>query len=76
MSIISRIFHSYRESLHRSQERYENAYLNNARRALQFYQAFLNQLFIRYEKMFSNPHILNQIITKAELLIQSWRGGS
>jgi hypothetical protein len=70
MSIISRIFHSYRDSLHHSQERYENAYLNNARGALQFYHDFLHQLFIHYGRMFSNPHILNQIITRIEQYFQ------
>ena len=66
MSIISRIFRSYRDSLDKSQQRYEKAYLDNASAALKFYQDFLNQLFIHYGRMFSNPHILNQIITKIE----------
>jgi len=30
MLIISRIFHSYKDSLRHSKKRYENAYLNNA----------------------------------------------
>jgi hypothetical protein len=73
MSIISRIFDSYKDALQHSQGRYENAYLNNARAALQFYQDFLHQLFIHYGRMFSNPHSLNQIITKLEGYFQERR---
>jgi len=66
MSVISRIFNSYKNSLQRSQERYENAYSHNASAAFQFYQDFLNQLFIFYGRLFSNPPLLNQIMTKIE----------
>ncbi len=66
MSIISRIFNCYKESLQRSLERYENSYMSNAQNAFQFYEDFLNQLFIDYGSMFSNPHILNQLISKIE----------
>jgi len=70
MSIISRIFNSYKNALQYSQERYENAYLNNARIAFQFYKDFLHQLFIHYGRMFENPHIVNQIVAKAEEYFQ------
>lgn len=70
VSIISRIFRSYRDSLRHSQERYEKAYLNNAKGALQFYHDFLNQLFIQYGKEFSNSHTLSQIIAKIEEYFQ------
>ncbi len=71
MSTISRIFNSYKESLRSSQARYEKAYLNNAKGALQFHQDFLHRLFIHYGKMFSNPHTLNQIISKVEEYFQN-----
>jgi len=70
MSIISRIFNSYKDALQHSQERYENAYLNNARMAFQFYEDFLHQLFVHYGRVFENPHIVNQIIVKAEEYFQ------
>ncbi len=70
MSIISRIFNSYKDALQHSQERYENAYLNNARIAFQFYEDFLHQLFVHYGRVFENPHIVNQIIAKAEEYFQ------
>jgi hypothetical protein len=66
MSIISRIFHSYREALHHSQQRYEDAYMVNAAGARQFYDDFLNQLFIRYGEAFSQPHTLNRTIQRIE----------
>jgi len=66
MSIISRIFHSYREALFHSQQRYENAYVNNAGAALRFYHDFLNQLFVRYGSVFSNAHALSQVTAKIE----------
>jgi len=70
MSIISRIFNSYKDALQHSQERYENAYLNNAKMAFQFYKDFLHQLFVHYGRMFENPHIVNQIVAKAEEYFQ------
>jgi hypothetical protein len=70
MSVISRIFNSYKEALHHSQERYESAYSSNAQAALQFYDDFLNQLFIRYGQTFSNSYLLNQIIAQAERYFQ------
>lgn len=70
MSIISRIFSSYRDSLFQSRQRYENAYLHNSRGARQFYQDFLHQLFIHYGEIFSNAHLLNQIITRIEQYFQ------
>lgn len=70
MSIISRIFNNYKNALQHSQERYENAYLNNARMAFQFYEDFLHQLFVHYGRMFENPHIVNQIIAKVEEYFQ------
>lgn len=66
MSIISRIFQSYRDSLRRSQERYEHAYADNAQHAVQFYNDFLHQLFIPYGKQLANPVFMNQLITRAE----------
>jgi hypothetical protein len=66
MSLISRIFSSYRDSLFRSQQRYENAYFSNSQGAIQFYQDFLHQLFIQYGEIFSSPHLLNQIITRIQ----------
>ena len=70
MSIISRVFNSYKESLKNSLKRYENAYISNARNAYQFYENFLNRLFINYGSMYSNPHILNQLISKIEEYFQ------
>jgi len=70
MSIISGIFNCYQESLKKSLERYENAYISNAQNALQFYDNFLNQLVIDYGKMYSNPHMLNQLISKIEEYFQ------
>lgn len=66
MSIISQIFQSYRDSLRHSQERYENAYANNAEHAVQFYNDFLHQLFIPYGEQLAEPIFLNQLITRAE----------
>jgi len=70
MSIISRIFNSYKESLKGSLERYEDAYMTNAQNALQFYENFLNQLFIDYGSIYSNPHMLSQLISKVEEYFQ------
>ena len=70
MSIISRIFSSYKDSPFQSQQRYENAYLHNSRGARQFYQDFLHQLFIHYGEIFSSAHLLNQIITRIEQYFQ------
>ncbi len=70
MSRISRIFHSYKENLYNSQQRYENTYINNAKSAIQFYEDFLKELFIQYGKVFSNPYTLNQITTMAERYFQ------
>lgn len=70
MSIISKIFRSYKDSLQCSMQRYENIYLSNASNALQFYNDFLNQLFIIYGNIFSNSPTLNQIITKMEEYFQ------
>lgn len=70
MSIISKIFQSYKKALFESQKRYEDAYSKNAKEALQFYNDFLKDLFINYGDMFSKPHVLNQIITRIEEYFQ------
>jgi len=70
MSIISRIFNTYKESLKKSLEYYENAYVSNAQNALQFYEKFLNQLLIDYGSIYSNFHMVNQIISKIEEYFQ------
>jgi hypothetical protein len=66
VSIVSRIFRSYREALQRSIQRYERAYLSNADHAVQFYLDFLNNLIINYGNIFSNPHTLGQVISRIE----------
>jgi hypothetical protein len=70
MSVISRIFHRYRESLRSSIQRYEDAYVTSAEHALEFYNNFLAELFIDYGAMFSTPHILNRVVIKAEEYFQ------
>lgn len=70
MSIISRIFNRYRESLRSSIQRYENAYLASAEHALEFYSDFLAELFINYGATYSTPHTLNRVIDKAEEYFQ------
>src|SRR5205807_7979334 len=70
MSIISRIFGSYRQALYRSQQRYENAHLNGAKSAFEFYQQFLQQLLIPYGQEFSNSHSLGQILSRTEQYFQ------
>lgn len=70
MSVISGIFNTYKESLKKSLERYENAYVSNAQNALKFYEKFLNQLLIDYGSIYSNSHMVNQIISKIEEYFQ------
>ena len=70
MSVISRIFRTYRDSLQHSIDRYEHAYLSNASNAIRFYNDFLKQLFIPYGEMFSNSHTLNQIVARIEEYFQ------
>jgi len=48
VSIISKIFQSYKKALFESQKSYEDAYSKNAKEALQFYNDFLKDLFINY----------------------------
>jgi len=62
VSIISKIFQSYKKALFESQKRYEDAYSKNAKEALQFYNDFLKDLFINYGDMFSKPHLFFAII--------------
>jgi hypothetical protein len=47
-SAISSIFGSYSEALHFSQDRYADLYAERAQNAAEFYEDFLNQLFIQF----------------------------
>jgi hypothetical protein len=66
MSIISKIFNRYEESLEDSMQRYHGAYLSSAQHALEFYNEFLSELFIEYGAIYSPPHTLNRVIAKTE----------
>ena len=56
MSIISEIFKRYRQSLDRSQERYEGLYREYGKNAVQFYDDFLHSLMDSYAGNFGDQN--------------------
>lgn len=66
MSMISKIFKSYKDSLQSSITRYETAYASNAENAYNFYNDFLKNLFIEYGSLYSKPHTSGRIVSKIE----------
>ncbi len=70
MSIISKIFNCYKESLDSSLERYEESYRIVAKNAIQFHNQFLKDLIIDYGKQFSEPYRLSQISEKMRNFFQ------
>lgn len=70
MSIISRIFNCYKESLDNSIQMYEDSYTQSANNALEFYNSFLKDLIIDYGKQFSQPYHISQINEKMKEFFQ------
>lgn len=64
MSIISKIFNCYKESLDSSLVRYEESYKIVAKNAINFHEQFLKDLIIDFGKQFSEPYRLGQISEK------------
>jgi hypothetical protein len=64
MSILSKIFNCYKESLDSSINRYQDSYNLTSENGLKFYNDFLNELFIDYGEVFSKPHTMSRISEK------------
>lgn len=65
MSVLSGIFHAFRDALTLSRERYENLYTSRTENTREFYNQFLHQLICPWDQFFNNPNqrriIKNQI---------------
>jgi len=66
MSIFSKIFNCYKESLDSSIDRYQESYNLTSQNGLKFYEDFLNELFIDYGEIFSKPHTMSRISEKLQ----------
>jgi len=66
MSILSRIFNCYKESLDSSIRRYQEAYSLTSKNGLKFYNDFLNQLFVNYGELYAKQHTMNRILEKIQ----------
>ena len=70
MSILSKIFNCYKESLDSSIDRYQVSYKLTSENGLKFYNNFLNQLFINYGELFLKTHTMNRISEKIQEYFQ------
>lgn len=66
MSILSKIFNCYKESLDSSIDRYQESYRLTSENGLKFYNDFLNELFIDYGEIFEKQHTMNRIAEKIQ----------
>lgn len=63
MSVLSAIFHAFRDALNLSRERYFNLYTSRTENTKEFYENFLHQLICQWYQKFNNTNT-NRLIKK------------